>query len=409
MEKSPAAISFTGYQKFVVAILAFLQFTIVLDFMIMSPLGAILMPALNISPAQFGTVVSAYALSAGIAGFLAAGFADKFDRKKLLLFFYTGFVIGTLFCGLAPNYYFLLAARIITGIFGGVIGSIVMAIATDIFPFQMRGRVIGFLQTAFATSQILGIPAGLYLSTRWGWHSPFIMIVIVSALAGVVIFAYLKPVNAHLNTKTDSNAYHHLLKTVKNTSYILPYLTTGLLSLGGYMLMPFSSAFTVNNLGIHVESLPTIYLLTGLLSIFMGPLIGKASDAFGKFKVFVFGSTVSIIMVVIYTNLGVTPLYAVVLVNSVMFVGIFSRMIPSQALMSAIPTPENRGAFMAVSSSLQQLAGGVGSLVAGLIVVEGANGLLEHFDTLGYIMVVTILITTVSMYIISRRVVKATP
>lgn len=395
---------FTGYQKFVIAILAFLQFTIILDFMIMSPLGAILMPALKISPAQFGTVVSAYALSAGISGFLSAGFADRYDRKKLLLFFYVGFVVGTLFCGLAPNYGFLLAARIVTGVFGGVIGSVVMAIATDLFPFQMRGRVIGYLQTAFAASQILGIPAGLFFSNHWGWHSPFIMIVTVSTIAGVIIYVYLKPVNAHLTEKSDRNAFHHLITTLKNTDYILPFFTTGLLSLGGYMLMPFGSAYTVHNLGIHIESLPSIYLFTGLASIFVGPLVGKASDVFGKLKVFMFGSLLSAIMVVIYTNLGITPVYAVVVVNTVMFIGIFSRMIPSQALMSAIPTPENRGAFMAISASLQQLSGGVASLVAGLIVVEGKNGFLEHFDTLGYIMVITTIATSIAMYLINQRV-----
>jgi predicted MFS family arabinose efflux permease len=395
---------FTGYQKFVIAILAFLQFTIILDFMIMSPLGAILMPALKISPAQFGMIVSAYALSAAISGFLSAGFADRYDRKKLLLFFYVGFIVGTLFCGLAPNYIFLLGARIITGIFGGVIGSVVMAIATDLFPFQMRGRVIGYLQTAFAASQILGIPVGLFFSNHWGWHSPFIMIVTVSTIVGGIIFVYLKPVNAHLSVKSDRNAFHHLLITLKNRDYILPFLTTGLLSLGGYMLMPFSSAFTVHNLGVAIESLPSIYLFTGLASIFVGPLVGKAADAFGKFKVFLFGSLVSIIMVVLYTNLGITPIYAVVIVNTVMFIGIFSRMIPSQALMSAIPTPENRGAFMAISTSLQQLSGGVASLVAGLIVVEGTDGFLQHFDTLGYIMVITTIATTITMFTISQRI-----
>lgn len=401
---SATTLPFTGYQKFVIAILAFLQFTIILDFMIMSPLGAVLMPALGISPAQFGAVVSAYALSAGLSGFLAAGFADRYDRKKLLLFFYTGFVIGTLCCGLAPNYYFLLGARIITGIFGGVIGSIVMAISTDLFPYQQRGRVMGFLQTAFAASQILGIPVGLFFSNHWGWHSPFIMIVIVSTIVGAVIFTYLKPVDAHLASRVDRNAFHHLFTTLKDSRYLLAFITTGLLSLGGYMLMPFGSAFTVHNLGIQIEKLPMIYLLTGVATIFIGPLVGRASDTFGKFKVFLFGSIVSIIMVVIYTNLGVTPLFVVILVNTVMFIGIFSRMIPSQALMSAIPTPDSRGSFMAVSSSLQQLAGGVASLFAGLIVVEGANGFLEHFDRLGYIMVLTTLISSTTMYFIFRRV-----
>lgn len=160
--------AFTPYQKFVVAVLAFLQFTIILDFMILSPLGAILMPSLKITPSQFGLVVSAYAFCAGSAGLLASGFADRFDRKRLLLFFYCGFLAGTLFCGLAPNYEMLLAARMLTGLFGGVIGSIVFAIATDLFPLEMRGRVMGVVQTAFAGSQVLGIPLGLYLSTKYG-------------------------------------------------------------------------------------------------------------------------------------------------------------------------------------------------------------------------------------------------
>ncbi len=172
--KKPAPVPFTGYQKTVVAMLAFLQFAVILDFMLMSPLGAVIMPALKIGPAQFGLVVSAYAFSAGAAGLLTAGFADRFDRKQLLLFFYAGFILGTLWCGLAQSFESLLAARIVTGLFGGVIGSVVLAISTDLFPPQMRGRVMGLIQTAFAASQVLGIPAGIYLSNQWNWHIPFI-------------------------------------------------------------------------------------------------------------------------------------------------------------------------------------------------------------------------------------------
>ena len=215
---------FTGYQKFVIAVLAFLQFTIILDFMIISPLGAILMPALKISPAQFGLVVSAYAFSAGSSGLLAAGFADRFDRKKLLLFFYAGFLVGTLFCGLAPTYEFILGARIVTGIFGGVIGSIVLSIITDLFPYEMRGRVMGFVQTAFAGSQILGIPAGLFLANLWGWHSPFFMIVGVGIIAGALIIIYLKPINKHLELRTESTVLSHFTHTFSNPTYLWAFL-----------------------------------------------------------------------------------------------------------------------------------------------------------------------------------------
>ncbi len=399
-------VKFTGYQKFVIALLSFLQFTIILDFMIISPLGAILMPALKITPAQFGLAVSAYAFSAGISGILAAGFADKFDRKKLLLFFYTGFVLGTFFCAVAPTYYFLLAARMVTGLFGGVIGAVVFAITTDLFEFQMRGRVMGFVQTAFAASQILGIPAGLYFSNLWGWHAPFLMIVAVSILVGFIIVIYLKPIDQHLKLQTNENAFHHLIKTVSKPKYLFAFATTALLSTGGFMLMPFGSAFTVHNLGIEIGKLPLIYLITGLCAIVTGPFVGRASDKIGKFKVFTFGSIVSIILVVIYTNMEVSPLWLVAAVNAILFVGIFSRMIPSQALMSAVPTAASRGAFMAISSSLQQIAGGVAAVIAGLVVVERPGGYLEHFDTLGYILVGTTTFTWLMMYAINKSFIK---
>jgi predicted MFS family arabinose efflux permease len=394
---------FTSYQKFVVTVLVFLQFTIILDFMIISPLGAILIPALKITPSQFGLVVSIYAFSAGASGIMAAGFADRFDRKKLLLFFYTGFLVGTLACGLAPTYHILMAARLLTGLFGGVVGSVVFAIVTDLFSYHERGRVMGFLQTSFAASQILGIPIGLELSNRWGWHVPFLMIVGIGTAAGLVILFRLQPVREHLNLKVEHNAFRHLRTTVTTPRYVLAFAATGLMSIGGFMLMPFGSAFTVNNMKIALDKLPMLYFITGLFTMFCGPVVGRLADSFGKFKVFVFGGTVSIIMVVIYTNLGPTPLWLAVTVNSILFLGIFSRMIPSQALISAIPSPTDRGAFMAANSSLQQIAGGIASVIAGLIVVQAADGRLEHFDTLGYIMCGTVLITIYMIYIIHSR------
>jgi predicted MFS family arabinose efflux permease len=185
MSKATKEKKFTSYQIFMIAVLAFIQFTIVLDFMVLSPLGAILRPELGISTAQFGIVVAGYAISAGLSGILAAGFADRFDRKKMLLFFYTGFVIGTFLCGIADTYEFLLAARIITGVFGGVIGSISFAIITDLFKWEVRGTVMGFVQASFAGAQALGLPAGITLAGWMGWHSPFLMIVAICLVIGV--------------------------------------------------------------------------------------------------------------------------------------------------------------------------------------------------------------------------------
>jgi predicted MFS family arabinose efflux permease len=396
----------SSYQKFVVAMLAFLQFTIVLDFMILSPLGALLMPALHITPAQFGLVVSTYAFSAGVSGVLTAGFADRFDRKTLLLVFYVGFLTGTLLCGIASSYPLLVFARLITGLFAGVVGSVSFAIITDVFPLQMRGRVMGVIQTSFAASSVLGIPLGLLLSNRWGWNAPFLMIVAVGAAVGGLIHARLHPVDAHLKLHPDRSPVHHLIHTVSNGRYLQGFATTGLLSVGGFMLMPFMSAFTVHNVGVPLSKLPLVYVVTGLFTALMGPLIGRASDAFGKFRVFFFGCIVTIGMVLIYTHLGLTPLWQLIGVLSVLQLGIFSRMISASALMSALPEPTDRGAYMSISSSLQQVAGGVAAVFSGMIVVPRPDGGLLHFARVGYVLVCTTLITLVMMYWINRTIAR---
>lgn len=395
---------FSRYQALLIALLAFTQFTIILDFIIMSPLGAILMPALDITAGQFGVAVSAYAFSAGISGVLAAGFADRFDRKRLLLFFYVGFTLGTMLCAAAPNYHVLLLGRIVTGLFGGVIGSVVLAIVTDLFALHLRGRVMGFIQTAFAASQVLGIPAGLFLANHWSWHVCFIAIVIVSIAAIVIIAFAMEPVDAHLKLRQDRNPFRHLVATIGEPRYTLAFAVTTLLATGGYMLMPFSSAFTVYNLGIDLTHLPTIYLVSGLFSIVTGPLVGRASDAFGKYPTFVFGCVMTVVMVLIYTHLGPVSLVTAITVNVLMFVGIFSRMIPSQALMSAIPDSTQRGSFSAVSASLQQLSGGLGSVLAGAIIAQGPDGSLIHFDRIGYVVVTTTIVTLVMMYFVQKAV-----
>lgn len=397
-------MKFTPYQKFVVAVLAFLQFTVVLDFMILSPLGAILLKELHISTKQFGAVVSAYAFSASAAGILAAGFADKFDRKRLLLFFYSGFVLGTFLCGIAPTYHFLFIARMVTGLFGGVIGSISFAIIADLFPFEARGRVMGFVMTAFSASQVLGIPLGLYLSNHWGWHSPFLMIVAVSAAVGVLIALRLKPINEHLKVRSDRNALRHLLKTLAEPRYFWAFAATMLLAVGGFMLMPFGSTFCVENLGIPLDKLPAVYVATGVASFIAGPVLGRLSDAIGKYPMFCIGSSLGMALVIYYCSLGVTPLGIVIALNIVLFIAITARMVSAQALSSAVPDPSDRGAFMSINSSLQQLAGGVASWTAGLIVVQTAAGPLEHYGELGYVVAGAMLITIILMFRVNGMV-----
>ncbi|OGU07490.1 MAG: MFS transporter [Geobacteraceae bacterium GWC2_58_44] len=401
------AAIFTSYEKFVIGILALLQFTVILDFMVLSPLGALLMPKLGISTSQFGLVVSAYAISAGCSGLLAAGFADRFDRKKMLLFFYAGFVLGTLCCGVASNYSFLLYARIVTGIFGGVIGSITYAIIADTFRMEVRGRVMGFVQTAFAASQVLGIPIGLYLATVLDWHAPFLMIVALAAPVGVVILLKLQPVTGHLQVRQDKNAFLHLWHTASNAFYFRGFMATMLLATGGFMLMPFSSAFLVNNVRIPETRLSLIFFVTGLCSIFTGPYLGRLSDKMGKYPLFVLGSLLSMAMVYVYTHLGPSPIWVIVVTNTVLWIGISSRMISSTALTSGVPEIKDRGAYMGINSSIQHVSGGIASFVAGLIVYQPTKAApLQHFEVVGYLTICTIFVTMFMMYFIDRQVAK---
>jgi len=395
---------FTKYEIFLIAILAIVQFTVVLDFMVLSPLGAILMRILSISPGKFSTVVAAYALSAGAAGFIASGFADKFDRKKLLVFFYSGFVLGTLFCGIAPNYEFLLFARIFTGIFAGVMSSVSFAIITDLFPMQARGRVMGFVQMSFAVSQVLGIPVGIFLATKMGWHAPFLMIVAFSIIVLAVVIIKMKPVDKHLEIISDKNPFLHLVHTLINKRYLQGFAAMAFLAIGGFMLMPFTSAFLVNNIGISESQLPLIFMITGMFSMVTGPLVGRLSDKMGKYRLFIWGTILTMIMMVIYTNLSPTAIWIVVIINVIMFVGITARMISAGSLITGVPEPSDRGAFMSINSSIQQLAGGVSSIIGGMIISSSSTGKLNHFDTVGYIAVGVMMLSIYLMYYIHRMI-----
>ena len=404
-QEKQKAVPFTSYQKFAIFALAITMFTVVLDFMVMSPLGDILMKSLNIKPAHFGLAVSAYAFSAGISGLLTAGFADRYDRKKLLLFFYTGFIAGTLLCGIANTYPLLVGARIITGLFGGVIGSISMAIVADLFDLQHRGRVMGFMQMGFGASQVLGIPIGLYLANFWGWHAPFLWVGIMAIIVAILIAAKLKPLTKHLAVQQDRSALKHLLHTLSKKDYRIGFSATALLSIGGFMMMPFGSAFAINNLHITQHQLPLLFMVAGLSTLIIMPLVGKLSDKVDKFKIFVAASVWMAVVVVIYTNLSVTPLWLVMVFNVLMMCGIMSRMVPSSALITAVPVLQDRGAFMSINSSLQQIAGGVAAAFAGLIVVQKDKfSPLEHYNTLGYIIVGISAVSAFLLYRVSKLV-----
>jgi len=252
----------------------------------------------------------------------------------------------------------------------------------------------------FGASQVLGIPIGLYLANIWGWHAPFLWVAVMATIIAVLIVVRMRPLTKHLAVQQDKSAFTHLLHTIAKKDYRIGFTATALLSIGGFMMMPFGSAFAINNLHITQQQLPLLFMVAGISTLIVMPLIGKLSDKIDKFKIFTAASAWMIIMVLIYTNLSTTPLFLVIIFNVLMMAGVMSRMIPSQALITAIPVIQDRGAFMSINSSLQQIAGGIAAAIAGLIVIQKDKfSPLEHYNTLGYIIVC---ITMLSVFLLSR-------
>lgn len=396
---------FTPYQKVVILVLALTQFTVVMDFMIMNPITHMLIETFKITDSQMGIAIAAYAFSAAISGILAAGFADRYDRKKMLIFFYGGFFLGTLMCGLARSYEMLVLGRVVAGIFGGVLSSVSMAIITDLFPINVRGRVMGFTQMAFAASQALGIPLSIYFANHHGWFFPFYIISGVILLVWVLINFKIKPVTEHLHLQTTKNPYLHMKNAITNRSYRIAFIASCMLPIGGFLLMPFGNPYLINNLQISKNDIPMIFLITGICSLFILPLVGKISDSLGKLKTLIAGSILASAMVILYTNLPIVPMWVIVVVNAVMFAGIMSRMIPSTALISAIPDMADRGAFMSVNSALTQMAGGLAAVIGGLIVHQKSETApVENYDILSYVAVVVMAACIYFMVKVNRQV-----
>lgn len=373
-------------------ILAAVNFTHIMDFMIMMPLGPQLMKLFQISPQQFGFAVSAYSITAGITGFISAFFVDKFDRKQMLLYAYIGFIIGTFSCAFAPTYELLVAARVLAGFFGGMIGAQVLSIVADTFEYQRRASAMGILMTSFSLASVIGVPTGLWLAARFSWHAPFLVIGGLAVLIAVLIALFVPPVNKHLQEpSTEKRNPLHVLTGIFNTPNQMRALTLSIvLMLGHFSIIPFIAPSLVGNVGYSEDNIFLLYLVGGLLTIVTAPWVGKIADRRGKYPVFVFFALFSLIPVWLITHLWPMPLWAVLTIAGLFFITVNGRMIPTQAIVSSVTLPQQRGGFMSINSSMQQLASGVAANIAGAIVVEGADGRIENYGWVGWLSIALI-------------------
>jgi predicted MFS family arabinose efflux permease len=388
-------------ERLLLLILAAVNFTHIMDFMIMMPLGPQLMKLLHIDPQQFGIAVSAYAITAGISSFAAAFFVDRFDRKKVLLFAYIGFVIGTFSCAFAPNYIMLVAARVLAGLFGGMIGAQVLAIVADTFGYERRAQAMGILMTSFSLASVAGVPAGLWLATKFSWHMPFLAIGILGTAVAALIALYIPPVDKHLS---DRGAQHggplQVLTDIFQTPNQMKALSLSIvLMLGHFAIIPFIAPSLVANVGYSEDNIFLIYLVGGALTIFSAPLVGRLADRKGKYPVFVTFALLSLVPVWLITNLWPMPLWSILTIAGLFFIFVNGRMIPMQAIVSGVVTPRQRGGFMSINSSVQQLATGIASMIGGAIVQKTAEGRIEHYAIVGYF---SILLIALSVWLAGR-------
>jgi predicted MFS family arabinose efflux permease len=366
--------------------------------MIMMPLGNYLMPHFDISAQYFSGIVAAYPLTAFISGIITAFYVDRFDRKKVLLFAYTGFVVGTIACGLAPNAITLMAARVLTGLFGGLIGAQVLSIIADTFPYEKRGRAMATVFMAFSLASVFGVPFSLYLARLISWHAPFIFIGVLGVILLPLLNRFLPPVNQHIGIQKRTSVRVVLSTIFYNKSQVLALCLSGGLMLGHFMVIPFINPYMEFNVGLSKEQTPLIYMVGGLCAMLSSSQIGKLADKYGKLKVFTICLMLSVLPIFFITNMPAISLYAILAIFGFWFTFSTGRNIPAQAMISTVVQPQERGRFMSFNSSFQQLFTGLASLIAGLIVIRDDSGRIHHYNWVGYLSIVIVL----SMLFIGR-------
>lgn len=380
-------------------VLSAVQFAHILDFMIIMPLGPRLMEIFSISPSQFGMLVSAYTVSAGLFGLAAAWVLDRFDRKTALLWLYAGFAAGTVACALAPNFHFLLAARFFAGGFGGVSSATILAVLGDAVPASRRGAAMGTVFRSFSLASIAGVPLGLFLANHLGWHAPFFLLGGLGAAILVAAYFILPSMRGHLDRSGRESPWREMKGILGRVNHWRAFALTVVMTLAGFLVIPYISPSLVSNVGLSNEQLPLLYFFGGAATFFTMRWFGKIGDRYGLRRVFIPASLMTILPILAISNLPVVPLWAALSITTLFMVFSSGRMVPGMAMVIASVEPRYRGGFMSINSALQQFASGLAAMIAGMIIVQSPNGRLLRYGWVGALGAISILI---SIYLASR-------
>jgi predicted MFS family arabinose efflux permease len=381
-------------ERLIIIILFFVQFTHMVDFVVMMPLGPKLVRAFALTPSQFSYVISSYAFAAAIMGVISSFFVDNYDRKKVLVLFYTGFLLANVFCALSVNYFMLVISRILAGGFGGVLAGLSFSIVGDVVPEIRRGKAMGIIMSAFGTASVIGIPAGLYLADHYDWHSPFWLISILSLIVIIVTAIKMPSITGHIKLQRfkKSQEFTKIINLFRNKNCRLAFVLSCSYISSGFLIIPFISQYLVKNVKILETQLSLTYFFGGLFTFFTSRLFGILADKYGKHKMVYILGPLSLIPIYLMTNLPQSSITTVLIISTIFFVLISGRFVPVMAIITSSVTKADRGAFMGINSSLQQLAMGLASMFAGYIISYNVSGEMDHFNIVGYCSMVMTLV-----------------
>lgn len=386
-------------RKFILYALALMNFTHIVDSMLIMPLGDIFIEEFGIGASEYSFLVSAYALAAFCSSLIGVFFLDRFDRKEALLFIYAGFGIGTLLCAQAETYTSLLLLRIVTGFFGGMIGALVLSIVSDLFLFKERGEAMGIVYAAFSAASALGVPIGIYLAAKQTWQFPFQVIGILSIAIVIGLYFLIPPMGDHLEEQEEKVSFRKTITAITGDNNQMRALTAGFfLVLAHFMIIPFISPYLIKNVGLTQMEISYQFFFGGAATIVTSPYIGVLTDRHGVMKVFTIVMLISFIPTLLITHMPVVPLAVALTFTTMFFVFGSGRMISPNTLITAAAGTKNRGSFMSVKSALQQLSIAAASLISGAIVVI-QDGHYINYNYVGYL---SILFGILAIYLVRR-------
>jgi len=372
-------------EKLLLLVLAVVQFSHIVDFIIIMPLGAQLMSILDISPRQFSFIVSIYAIAAFLSGLLGASFIDRFDRKHVLFVAFIGFTISTLLCSAANSYIPFLIARALTGAFGGILSAMVLAVIGDAIPLERRGRAMGIVMTAFSVASVVGVPIAVYLAATFSWKTPFLVIGILAGIIAVLVPFIFPSMKIHLQNGPVNRSPAAVFRQIfTDSNQVNALLFSLILMLGHFTIVPFIAPYMQMNVGFSDNQVTYIYLVGGGLTVFFLPFFGKLADRIGHYPVFGISSAFALFSIFAITNLPHVPLVWALCATSSFFVVASGRNVPATTLVTSVVKPESRGSFMSVRASVNEMALALSSLIAGMIIHKNADGSLIHYNIVGY-------------------------